>query len=81
MGRAALTKAMESTSLVETERLVLGLRLDKRAQELQEARKIASRRSGTRGKEARLDEIKAEERVAEAEQACVQFLVSQLGHR
>jgi hypothetical protein len=46
------------------------MRLDKRRWELQEARKIASRRSGARGKEARLEEIKAEERVKEAELLC-----------
>lgn len=71
---------MESTSFVETQRIVLGLRLKRTAQELQEARKIASRRSGTRGKEARLEELKAEERVAKAEEACVQLLLFQAHH-
>ncbi|KAJ7223921.1 P-loop containing nucleoside triphosphate hydrolase protein [Mycena rebaudengoi] len=63
----ALTAAVETTSLRETQRIVYRMRLDKRRWELQEARKIASRRSGARGKEARLEEIKAEERVKEAE--------------
>lgn len=64
---AALTKAVESTSLAETQRIVRDLRLAKRMTELVEARKIASRRSGARGKEARLEEIKAEDNVKEAE--------------
>ncbi|KAJ7693913.1 P-loop containing nucleoside triphosphate hydrolase protein [Mycena rosella] len=62
-----LTKAVESTSLRETQRIVYGLRLEKRRSELQEARKVASRRSGARGKEARLEEIKAEENLKKAE--------------
>ncbi|KAJ7498543.1 P-loop containing nucleoside triphosphate hydrolase protein [Mycena latifolia] len=63
----ALTKAVESTSLRETQRIVYGLRLEKRRYELQEAKKVASRRSGARGKDARLEEIKAEENVKKAE--------------
>ncbi|KAL8277263.1 hypothetical protein RQP46_010332 [Phenoliferia psychrophenolica] len=63
----ALTRAVESTSMAETQRIVREIRLEKRRKELVEARKVASRRSGTRGKEARMEEIKAEERVAEAE--------------
>ncbi|KAJ7368722.1 P-loop containing nucleoside triphosphate hydrolase protein [Mycena albidolilacea] len=63
----ALTKATETTSLRETQRIVYGLRLDARRRELQEARKVASRRSGARGKEARLEEIKAEENLKQAE--------------
>ncbi|KAJ6482821.1 P-loop containing nucleoside triphosphate hydrolase protein [Mycena vitilis] len=63
----ALTKATEATSLRDTQRIVYGLRLDARRRELQEARKIASRRSGTRGKDARLEEIKAEENLKQAE--------------
>ncbi|KAJ7724833.1 P-loop containing nucleoside triphosphate hydrolase protein [Mycena metata] len=63
----ALTRATESTSLRETQRIVYGLRLDVRRRELVEAKKVASRRSGARGKEARLEEIKAEENVRQAE--------------
>ncbi|KAJ7639258.1 P-loop containing nucleoside triphosphate hydrolase protein [Roridomyces roridus] len=62
-----LTKAVETTSLREMQRIVYSLRLDKRRRELLEAKKVASRRSGTRGKEARLEEIKAEENVKQAE--------------
>ncbi|KAJ7098765.1 P-loop containing nucleoside triphosphate hydrolase protein [Mycena belliarum] len=62
-----LTKAVESTSLRETQRIVYGLRLEKRRHELREAKKVASRRSGARGKEARLEEIKAEENLKKAE--------------
>ncbi|KAJ7126423.1 P-loop containing nucleoside triphosphate hydrolase protein [Mycena crocata] len=64
---SALTKAVETTSLRDTQRIVYTLRLDKRRRELVEAKKVASRRSGTRGKDARLEEIKAEEAVKQAE--------------
>lgn len=60
---------MESTSLAETRRTVLTLRLEKRVSELLEAQKMSSRRSGTRGKEARMSEIEAEKKVQEAEEA------------
>ena len=60
---------MESTSLAETWRTVLTLRLEKRVSELLEAQKMSSRRSGTRGKEARMAEIEAEKKVQEAEEA------------
>ncbi|KAJ7437118.1 P-loop containing nucleoside triphosphate hydrolase protein [Mycena galericulata] len=62
-----LTKAVETTSMCETQRIVYGLRLDKRRRELVEAKKVASRRSGARGKDARLEEIKAEDNVKHAE--------------
>ncbi|KAJ7228264.1 P-loop containing nucleoside triphosphate hydrolase protein [Mycena pura] len=62
-----LTKAVETTSLRETQRIVYELRREKRRWELQEARKVASRRSGARGKDARLEEIKAEENLKQAE--------------
>jgi hypothetical protein len=64
-----LIKAVESTSLAETRRTVLTLRLEKRVSELLEAQKMSSRRSGTRGKEARMAEIEAEKKVQEAEEA------------
>ncbi|KAF7355682.1 Iron complex transport system ATP-binding protein [Mycena sanguinolenta] len=66
-GYGPLTKATETTSLRETQRIVYELRLDARRRELQEAKKVASRRSGTRGKDARLEEIKAEENLKNAE--------------
>ncbi|KAJ7853880.1 P-loop containing nucleoside triphosphate hydrolase protein [Mycena leptocephala] len=62
-----LTKATEATSLRQTQRIVYELRLDARRRELLEAKKVASRRSGARGKDARLEEIKAEENVRQAE--------------
>lgn len=65
----ALNEAVESTSSLETQRTLYALRLKRRQDELVEARKVAERRSGTRGKEAREDEIKAEARVKEAEEA------------
>lgn len=54
-------------SIVETERTVRNLELEDRQNELTQAQLIASRRSGTRGKAAREAEIKAEEKVKEAE--------------
>ncbi|KAF7332392.1 Iron complex transport system ATP-binding protein [Mycena kentingensis (nom. inval.)] len=63
-----LTKAAESTDLRETQRIIYQLRVEKRQHELQEARKVASRRSGARGKEARLAEIDAEEKLKTAEE-------------
>ncbi|EIM83035.1 P-loop containing nucleoside triphosphate hydrolase protein [Stereum hirsutum FP-91666 SS1] len=63
----ALTKAVEAASVSETQRIVSEIRLERLRRELQEARKIASRTSGTRGKKAREEEIKAEERVQDAE--------------
>lgn len=63
----ALTNAVESTSLVETERIVRTLELEDRRNELVQAQLVASRRSGTRGKAAREAEIKAEENVKAAE--------------
>lgn len=57
--------------MAETQRIVSEIRLARLRRELWEARKIASRTSGTRGKKAREEEIKAELRVQEAEELCV----------
>ena len=62
---------MEATKISETQRILSEIRLDRRRDELEEARKTALRTSGARGKKARLDEIKAEESLKEAEEACV----------
>ena len=64
----ALTIACETTSLLETTRIVRRIQLEDRRAELTEAQLIAARRSGTRGKAARDEEIQAEERVKEAEE-------------
>ncbi|ORY88253.1 P-loop containing nucleoside triphosphate hydrolase protein [Leucosporidium creatinivorum] len=64
----ALLAAVESTSLVKTEKIVYTLQLEDRRAELVRAQLTASRRSGTRGKEAREEELKAEARVKEAEE-------------
>ncbi|SGY73775.1 BQ5605_C005g03318 [Microbotryum silenes-dioicae] len=64
----ALTKAVESPSVSEMTRIVYEIKLSRRRIELVEARSIALRRSGTRGKEAREQEILAEQRVREAEE-------------
>ncbi|GAA6005938.1 hypothetical protein JCM11491_004066 [Sporobolomyces phaffii] len=63
----ALTKAVDSTSMVDTERIVRQLELDDRQHELVQAQLVAARRSGTRGKAAREAEIKAEEAVKAAQ--------------
>lgn len=65
----ALNEAVESSSPLETQRTVYKLRLSNYQNQLVEARRVAERLSGTRGKEARDEEIKAEARVNEAEQA------------
>ncbi|KAH8102112.1 P-loop containing nucleoside triphosphate hydrolase protein [Cristinia sonorae] len=65
----ALTRAVESTKPAETQRILSEIRLARRRTELEDAQKIALRTSGARGKRAREDEIKAEERLKEAEEA------------
>lgn len=62
---------MEAASVAETQQIVSEIRLERLRRELQEARKVASRTSGTRGKKAREEEIKAEERIQDAETKCV----------
>jgi ATP-binding cassette subfamily F protein 3 len=64
-----LTKAVESASALEASRVVMELRLEDKQHDLVEAQKIALRRSGARGKDARAAELAAEQHVKEAEQA------------
>ncbi|KAI0704339.1 P-loop containing nucleoside triphosphate hydrolase protein [Cytidiella melzeri] len=71
----ALTHAVESLSINETQRIVSEVRLERLIKELTEARKTATRTSGARGKRAREEEIKAEARVKEAEEALAQGVV------
>jgi hypothetical protein len=66
-----LVKAVESPSLLETQHIVLDLKLRRKQEELLEAQKIAQRRSGARGKEARTAELQAEANLAEVEKAQV----------
>ncbi|GAA6024343.1 hypothetical protein JCM8202_003687 [Rhodotorula sphaerocarpa] len=63
----ALTAAVESNSVAETARIVRTLELEDRRHDLVQAQLLALRRSGTRGKAARDEEIKAEAAVQEAE--------------
>ena len=49
----ALTRAVESLSVNETQRIVSAIRLERLRKELGEARKTATRTSGARGKKAR----------------------------
>ncbi|KII94954.1 hypothetical protein PLICRDRAFT_660687 [Plicaturopsis crispa FD-325 SS-3] len=70
-----LTRAVESTNLGETQCIVSSLRLAKYQRALDYARKIASRTSGTRGKKAREEEIRAEDRLKAAKEALEQGTV------
>jgi hypothetical protein len=72
----ALTKAVDSTQPIETERIVRTLELEDRQDELVQAQLVAKRRSGTRGKAAREAEIQATKRVEEAELRCVEDLLT-----
>lgn len=65
-GQAELRRAVESPSPLETQKIVHAHLLAKAEDDLVEARKIASLRSGTRGKEAREEELRAEEKEARA---------------
>jgi ATP-binding cassette, subfamily F, member 3 len=56
-------------SVNDTQRIVSEIRLERLQKELSEAKKTATRTSGARGKKAREEEIKAEARVKEAEEA------------
>ena len=66
-----LTRAVEATSLAETQRIVSEIRLERLTKDMADAKKVALRTSGQRGKRARDEEIKAEERVREATEASV----------
>ena len=63
-----LTTALESLSLDETQRVVNQITFERLSTELEDARKIASRTSGARGKKAREEEIKAEARFKSGEE-------------
>ncbi|KAG9220476.1 hypothetical protein CCMSSC00406_0003932 [Pleurotus cornucopiae] len=67
-----LTKAVDSSSVAETQRIVSEITLARLVAELADARKVASRTSGARGKKARDEEIKAEARVKKAEEDLAQ---------
>jgi hypothetical protein len=70
-----LTQAVNSTSLLESQRIVTELQLAKKRLQLVEAQKVAQRRSGARGKDARAVELQAEADVAEVEKASAPMLV------
>jgi ATP-binding cassette subfamily F protein 3 len=55
----------------QTQFIVNEIRVRTRLEELDNARKVASRRSGARGKAARTDELAAEERLRAAEEKYV----------
>ncbi|KAK4049385.1 hypothetical protein OIV83_004118 [Microbotryomycetes sp. JL201] len=63
-----LNRAVESTDIRETQEILLKLSLEEKEEQLDAARMIAQRRSGARGKAARLSELEAEAKVAEAKQ-------------
>ena len=64
-----LTRAVESPSIAETQRIVSEIKLNRVQNDLEDARKVASSTSGQRGKRARDEELKAEDRVKEATEA------------
>jgi len=66
--QTVLLKALESLSTSAIAEAVFSIRLSRAKDEVEEARKIALRRSGTRGSEARKRLLKAEAVVAEYEQ-------------
>ena len=67
----ALLKAFESTSITAIAEALFFIRLSRAKDEAEEARKIAQRRSGTRGSEARKQLLKAEAIVSEYEERLV----------
>ena len=58
-----LTRAVEASALSETQRIISQIRLNRLEQDMANTKKVALRTSGQRGKKARDEEIKAEERV------------------
>ena len=68
---SVLLKAHESSSPSAIHQAVLSVRLSREKNNLEEAGKIAQRRSGTRGSEARKQLLKAEAAVLELEQRLV----------
>lgn len=66
---AALTAIVESPSPLEAKKIMDSLHLAQKRYDLGEAQKLALRRSGARGKEARAGEIQAEKDLKEAEEA------------
>ena len=66
---SALTRAVESLKLSETQRIVSEIRVERLHYVLEEAQKTALRTSGARGKKARDDEIQAEAKLKEAQEA------------
>lgn len=73
--RTALTTAVDSILPQVTQKVVYEIELARCRHQLSEAQKIASRRSGARGKEARAQEIKEEDKVEIAEERCDSFFL------
>ena len=61
-----LQQAVETEDAAKTHLIVSQIKLEKRNEELEAARKVAMRRSGARGKDARQQEIVAEAALNEA---------------
>lgn len=70
---SVLSKALDSTADALAEAVAL-IKLSRSQDELEEAKKIALRRSGARGAEARKQLLKAEAKVLENEQRCLPIL-------
>lgn len=69
----ALARALDDSTPLNISIALATVRLSRARQELQEAQKIASRRSGARGNDARKHLLVAEAKVAEAEARYVHF--------
>ncbi|KAL7414181.1 P-loop containing nucleoside triphosphate hydrolase protein [Mrakia frigida] len=73
----ALTHAVESSDVDQISRVVAEIERDKIRDEMEDKKRIAMRRSGTRGNEARKEELKAEAKMAEAESKLAALSVSE----
>jgi ATP-binding cassette, subfamily F, member 3 len=65
---AALSNAIESPSIAELSEAIAAIKLGRSLKDLEHAKKIALRRSGARGAEARKALLKAEAKVKEDEE-------------
>ncbi len=71
-----LNKAIEGASPAEVRRALDQLRLAKAGEDLYWANDLAARRSGARGKDARTEQLKAEEAYRVAQAKCVSQLLT-----
>lgn len=80
MSITALSRAIESPTIAELSESIAGIKLGRSQKDLENAKKIALRRSGARGAEARKALLKAEAKVKEDEERSVNYLLPVLYH-